>query len=129
MNNLKFNTNNFKLKLYASGIARIKDECRSHGVIAPRFEEFVHGFMVTLYKEKPHAPLNSPVNAPVNELQIKILKCIKSDSKISYDELSSKLGKNRTTIMRNIKKLKEQNLLKRVGSDKAGYWEVQDERQ
>jgi ATP-dependent DNA helicase RecG len=125
MNNLKFNTNNFKLKLYGSGIARIKDECRSHGVIEPRFEEFVHGFRVTLYKEKPDAP----VNAPLNELQTEILKCIKSDSKISYDELSSKLGKNRTTIMRNIKKLKEQNLLKRVGSDKAGYWEVQDERQ
>ena len=28
--------------------------------------------------------------------------------------------------MRNIKKLKEQNLLKRVGSDKSGYWEVLD---
>jgi ATP-dependent DNA helicase RecG len=112
------------IERYGSGIARIKDECKLHGVIKPKFEEFVHGFRVILYKEK----LNAPVNAPVNELQMKILNCIKNDSKISYDELAIKLEKNRTTIMRNIKKLKEQNLLKRIGSDKTGYWEVLDDK-
>jgi predicted HTH transcriptional regulator len=30
--------------------------------------------------------------------------------------------------MLNIKKLKEQNLLKRIGSDKTGYWEVLDDK-
>ena len=28
------------------GIARIKNECRGHGVKEPIFEEFVHGFRV-----------------------------------------------------------------------------------
>ena len=85
-------------------------------IIKPVFEEFMHGFRVILFKEK--------LNAPVNSLQLEILELIKKNNKISYDELAVKFDKNRTTIMRNIKKLKEQNLLKRVGSDKNGYWEA-----
>ena len=44
------------IERYGSGIARIKNECKNHGVIEPKFEEFVHGFRVIVYKEKlvPH---------------------------------------------------------------------------
>jgi len=40
------------IERYGSGISRIKNECKIHGVIEPKFEEFVHGFRVILYKEK-----------------------------------------------------------------------------
>ena len=40
------------IERYGSGISRIKAECKVHGVIEPIFEEFVHGFRVTLFKEK-----------------------------------------------------------------------------
>ena len=116
MNNLKFNTNNFKLKLYGSGIARIKDECKLHGVIKPKFEEFVHGFKVTLYKEKFNEPVNEPVKL--------ILKLVKENPNITKQQMIEKISLSRATITRYIKKLKEQNLLKRVGSDKTGYWEI-----
>ena len=116
MNNLKFNTNNFKLKLYGSGIARIKDECRLHGVVEPKFEEFVHGFRVTVYKDK----INEPVNEPVKL----ILELIKEDPTITKQKIIEKTNLSRATITRYIKKLKEQSLLKRVGSDKTGYWEI-----
>jgi len=116
MNNLKFNTSNFKLKLYDSGIARIKYECKLHGVIKPKFEEFVHGFKVTLYKEK----FNEPVKL--------ILKLVKENPYITKQQMIEKTNLSRATITRYIKKLKEQNLLKRIGSDKTGYWEVLDDK-
>jgi predicted HTH transcriptional regulator len=34
------------------------------------------------------------------------------------------LTEERTTIYRNIKNLVASNLLKRIGSDKTGYWEI-----
>jgi len=69
---------------------------------------------------------NAPVNAPVKltDLQNNILQEIRKNNNITYDDLSSILNTHRTTIMRNIAKLKEKGLIKRIGSDKGGHWEV-----
>ncbi|MCP4578928.1 MAG: winged helix-turn-helix transcriptional regulator [Deltaproteobacteria bacterium] len=53
-----------------------------------------------------------------------MLARINEDPSISYDALAEKLGKNRTTVMRNIQKLKNIVALKQIGSQKTGYWEV-----
>jgi predicted HTH transcriptional regulator len=57
-------------------------------------------------------------------LQLNILKEIQKNKKITYNILCEILNKNRTTIMRNISKLKKKGILKRVGSDKTGYWKI-----
>ena len=64
------------------------------------------------------------INAPLTGLQKKIVASISSNPKISYDEMAQRLGKNRTTIMRNISRMKDMGLLVRVGSKKTGYWKV-----
>lgn len=56
------------------------------------------------------APVNASVNAPVNIDGLKITKVG---------------GKDLRTISRAISKLQQTNQLKRIGSDKTGYWEVQ----
>jgi ATP-dependent DNA helicase RecG len=66
----------------------------------------------------------APINAPLPELQKKILKTLQEDPSVSYEIISTKLGKDRTTIMRNIQKMKEAGFLRRVGSKKTGYWEI-----
>tara|TARA_E500000331_G_C17272891_1_gene720225 strand:- start:13222 stop:14631 length:1410 start_codon:yes stop_codon:yes gene_type:complete len=62
--------------------------------------------------------------ASLNEIQRNILHLITETPDISYDELAKQLDKNRTTVMRNISKLKDLNLLKREGSKKSGFWKV-----
>jgi predicted HTH transcriptional regulator len=42
--------------------------------------------------------------------------------------IAEKTGKNRATIRRNIAKLKEMNLLVRIGSDKKGRWKIINKR-
>ncbi|MEA3386348.1 MAG: putative DNA binding domain-containing protein [Thermodesulfobacteriota bacterium] len=64
------------------------------------------------------------VSASLNDLQTQIIGLIRLTSNISYNELSAATGKDRSTIMRNISKLKKAGLLLRVGSKKTGYWEV-----
>jgi len=49
---------------------------------------------------------------------------IRSNPAVSYDELAEMTQKDRTTVMRNIGKLKEAGVLRRVGSKKTGHWEV-----
>jgi ATP-dependent DNA helicase RecG len=67
---------------------------------------------------------NEPINAPLTDFQVQLVDLIAQNPFISYEVLAEKLNKKRTTVMRNIQKLKELGILKRVGPKKSGYWEV-----
>jgi predicted HTH transcriptional regulator len=77
-----------------------------------------------------NAPVNAPVNAPanasvkLNKTQIAIVKAIINNNNVTYDDLKTILGVDRSTITRNIAVLKEKGVIRRVGEDKNGYWEV-----
>ena len=73
-----------------------------------------------------NAPANAPVNAPVklNKTQIEIVKAIINDKHVTYDDLKNIVRVNRSTITRNIAVLKEKGVIRRVGEDKNGCWEV-----
>ena len=60
----------------------------------------------------------------LTETQKNIIKLIKKDNKITLNKISDELGVNRSTIVRNLKILKDNGVLKRVGSDRDGYWSL-----
>ena len=68
----------------------------------------------------------APANAPVklNKTQIAIVKAIINNNHVTYDDLKTILGVDRSTITRNIAVLKEKGVIRRIGEDKNGYWEV-----
>jgi ATP-dependent DNA helicase RecG len=70
--------------------------------------------------------INDGVNVGVKlkATQKKILSLIIADKNITRKVLSEKIGISIRTIERNIAGLKEKGLLVRIGSDKAGYWQV-----
>ena len=59
--------------------------------------------------------------------QRKIIAAIKNNPHITQDELSEAVGIARLNIIKNMKKLQEQNLIKRIGADKNGYWQGAEE--
>lgn len=71
---------------------------------------------------------NAPVNAPVNVSGLKvpaaILRLIQHNPHFTRQQLADRLGKDVRTIGRAIAKLQQAGKLKRVGSDKTGYWEL-----
>ncbi len=78
---------------------------------------------------KQNETKNATINATINldEVDKDILDVIKKFPKITLDEIAIKLGKHRSTILRHLFFLKENNIIIRRGSRKKGYWEVIDE--
>ena len=60
----------------------------------------------------------------LSETEKAILRLVSEDSAITIEGLSEKIGKHRTTILRALGQLREKGLVERVGSDKAGHWEI-----
>ena len=53
-----------------------------------------------------------------------IIAFMRADPQITHDLLAAKLGKARNSIIKQIAKLKKTGLIRRVGPDKGGHWEV-----
>lgn len=69
----------------------------------------------------PFEWINSPKKISSKD---KILKEIENDSSITQEELSKIVGIGKTAVQNNIKYLKENGYIKRIGSNKKGYWEI-----
>ena len=54
----------------------------------------------------------------------KILALIKDSPVITTDELAEKIGISTKGIEWQLKKLQEEGILKRIGPDKGGHWEI-----
>lgn len=85
-------------------------------------------FMLTAIDEtlSKNATANASQNATVKTPD-SIMQLIGENKSITRKEMADKIGKDLSTIARAIKKLQTQGLLKRVGSDKSGHWELIDQ--
>jgi ATP-dependent DNA helicase RecG len=134
------------IERFGTGLKRIHDACTEAGIpVKYEFRRGKLGLATVFYRPRDfnldpvtgqvvsissntgagaNAPTNASVNASVNATQRQILDHIRVDASISYDLLAAALGKNRTTIMRSIQKLKRNGYIERKGSDKNGYWTI-----
>lgn len=83
-------------------------------------------FVATVHRQPTvvDAPLSASLSAPLTNLQTQLLALLQSDQGVSYEQLAALTQKDRTTIMRNIAKLKAAGRLQRIGSKKSGHWQV-----
>lgn len=79
--------------------------------------------VLKVHEKDYSAPLKRKF-APLTDFQVQLLDYISVTPGISYDRLVELTQKDRTTIMRNISKLKDVGILKRIGSRKTGHWVV-----
>ena len=94
---------------------------------------FIHFMLsVILQTLEQNAPVNAPQNAPVNEVidvvglktPDAILLLIQHNPQLTRQQMADTLGKELRTIGRAITRLKQAGRLKRIGSDKVGYWAI-----
>ena len=71
---------------------------------------------------------NKPGNksSDLNDTQYRILSEIRNNPNVTKQQLASILNKGKTTVDNGIAVLREKGYIVRVGSNKTGYWKVQD---
>ena len=69
---------------------------------------------------------NASVNVGVklSKTAQKVLDCIRENGAINAEKIAENVGKDKRTVERAIKSLREQGIIERNGSDKAGSWKV-----
>ena len=70
------------------------------------------------------AGLGEKLGEKLGENQKRILQLLSSNSLLTIKDIGDALGISTTAVENNIAKLKQKNLLVRVGGDKGGHWEV-----
>lgn len=68
--------------------------------------------------------ITAKITIKITANQRKILGEIRKNPFITQEELSAKLGIARLNIIKNMKKLQENNIIRRIGATKNGHWEI-----
>ena len=58
-----------------------------------------------------------------------IVEIIESNPNITLDQLAEQIGKNPRGIDKHVKILRELGILRRIGPDKGGHWEIIEQEQ
>ena len=90
------------------------------------YDEYVKNNSVPKPEEVTVKSLENHSNkiSDITQNQQKILNIIRENPFISQKELAQKLSIARETVNRNMKQLQEQNIIRRIGADKNGHWEI-----
>ena len=93
-----------------------------------KFIEFMLALILNTIEEiiSTEKKVTQKVTVKVTVNQQKILNLLKQNSFITQEELSKIIGIARKSIILNMKKLQEAGLIKRIGADKNGYWQVEE---
>jgi len=68
--------------------------------------------------------LEEKLGERLGETEREILQAVHNNRRVTIRELASAIGISENAVGKNLSKLKGKNLLRRVGPDKGGYWEV-----
>ena len=119
-----------EIEKYGSGVSRVIGLFQEAGLPVPSIEEICGGIRVTVRKaeardtEKDTEKGIEKDTEKVTENQKKILSAIDRNPSASQEKIARAVGINRANVAKNLKKLVEMRLVKRVGPDKGGHWEV-----
>ena len=91
-----------------------------------KFIEFMLTLILNTIEEiiKAEEKVTKKVTIKVTINQQKIIDAIKTNPYVTQEELAEIIGITKKSITANMKKLQENGLIKRIGANKNGYWQV-----
>ena len=91
------------------------------GIKAPLFEEDCGGVRVTMYRNLETTTTNEKNKGETKE---KIIELLRNNPYITQKEMREALGLSQGGIEYQIRNLKQDGVIKRVGGDRGGHWEI-----
>ena len=120
-----------EIEKYGTGFTRIRSYLEGQNIKMDFFEnsgffvvELSKDGLVERVPEKLGEKLGDKLGDKLGENQQNILNLIQDNAHITIPELSKVIKISTTAVENNLSKLKERGLLRRVGPDKGGYWEI-----
>ena len=101
---------------WGRGYKKIREGFEGAGLPMPKVENFCGGVRVTLQRKN--------VVESMEKTSQKKIELIRNNAEITTQEMAEFIGIDRRNITRNIKKLQDQKIIRRIGGDKGGHWEV-----
>ena len=92
------------------------DAIRDFGLPRPKIKELAGGIDIEIFGESSEKTREKTRN--------RLLDLIKGSSSITTEELANKLGISAKGVEWQLNKLKQEGIIKRVGPDKGGHWEI-----
>lgn len=122
------------IESWGRGIEKICSACKNDGAPLPQYTINPGDIMIqfTAGKDRVVRPVISKVTDRVtdkvienlDDKSLQILKLLAEDPGYTAVVLSKKLSLSRKTISERIKKLRDNNIIERIGSDRKGYWKI-----
>ena len=112
-----------EIETWGRGIERIINGCKDAGCPEPTFE-CRSGEIWTMFHYREVESTQKSVQKSRQKSVQKIISLMKADPHITTQTIADQLGINRSGVARHIKRLQEQGVIRRVGPDKGGHWEI-----
>ena len=135
------------IEKYGTGVKRVCQMFLDYGLPVPKWEMLPEGMVVTVFIGKNAEASSSDKgdsvdvteNHPENQKSSqkgsqkssqkssqKILTLLLKDSQITTQEIANELGISRRAVAKQIANMSKKGLISRIGPDKGGYWQVND---
>jgi len=108
---------------WGRGIEKITDACKAAGLPEPVIEENTGGVAVELKKSPASEELGNQLGNQLGNTKERILAEMKANPKVSGTQLAELLEISTTAVEKNIKQMREDRLIKRIGGTR-GHWEM-----
>ena len=116
---------------WGTGLGRILRQAESYHLKVPEFTEMDTAFRVNLYrtpasKSSEKGSVKSSEKGSVKSSE-KIIDAIRQNPSVTIEELAKITQTTTRSVEKNLKKLKDQNRIARIGAANGGKWAVKDE--
>lgn len=108
------------------GVPRIFEEMEAAGLPEPKIVETTTNVTVVLYNGKTAANNAQTTENTTQKTTEKIIRILKERPYATAGQLAEELGLTIDGVDYNIRKLKKQDRIVRIGGDKGGHWEINE---
>ena len=129
------------IESWGRGWQKICDGFHAAGLPKPTIESKQGGVLVTFQRnnvniaksnstdtqdvaESSQKSVEKSVQKSVEKSVEKIIRAIRDNSQITVKDLTAIVGLSRRGVEKNIKNLQQKGIIRRVGPDKGGHWEI-----
>ncbi|MCF0114768.1 MAG: putative DNA binding domain-containing protein [Erysipelotrichaceae bacterium] len=115
---------NKTIESFGTGFGRVFSLCDKYA-IDTKYGNNDFGFVFE-FKRKLVDAISDPVSNPIklSDTEKSVLDIILQNNRVNRSEIAEMIGVSEPTVQRVLKKLLDNNLIKRVGSKRYGHWEV-----